>query len=164
METLRAHGKTQERRRSHISLCLTWNVFLKRRYSCVSDIHLTYSHINWVRNLHDPWGNIFLLIYPTEIYCTEHYIQVYHVGSGNTHITSLLFSIQYKYGLSSVWTSFRFWLYAKNHNILLVSLVNVFHYFLRASLCSSVSISPGSFGYPFDICFLSEYFSSEITN
>lgn len=122
METLRAHGKTQERRRSHISLCLTWNLFLKRRYSCVSDIHLTYSHINWVRNLHDPWGNISLLIHPTEIYCTEHYIQVYHVGSGNTHITSLLFSIQYKYGLSSVWTSFRFWLYAKNPNILLVSL------------------------------------------
>ena len=36
--------------------------------------------------------------------------------------------------------------------------INVFHYFLRASLCSSVSISPGLFGYPFDICFLSEYF------
>ena len=122
METLRAHGKTQERRGSHIYLYLTWNLFLKRKYSCVSEIHLTYSRINWVRNLHDPWGNIFLLIHPTEIHCTEHYIQVYHVGSGNNHITSLLFSIQYKYGLSSVQTSFRFWLYAKNHNILLVTL------------------------------------------
>lgn len=121
METLRAHGKTQERRRSHIYLYLTWNLFLKRQYSCVSDIHLTYSHINWVMNLHDPWGNIFLLIQPTEIYCTEQCIQLYHVGSGSNDIT-LLFSIQYKYGQSSVWTSFWFWLYAKNHDIFLVTL------------------------------------------